>query len=102
MADDGAGTITVEVVYARPETQRLIALEVPAGTTLIEAVRRSGILECFPEIDADAAPMGIFGEVVDDRARELRHLDRVEIYRPLEADPREQRRERAAAQRRRR
>jgi len=99
---EGGGTITVEVVYAKPEVQRLIALDVPRGTTLIEAVRRSGILEHFPEIDPDSATMGIFGEVVDDPRRELRPFDRVEIYRPLQVDPKEQRRARAEAQRRRR
>lgn len=93
--------IRVEVVYALPDRQCLLELDVPAGTTLIEAVRRSGILERFPEIDPEAAPMGIFGKVVDDRERPLEAHDRVEIYRPLPNDPMTLRAQRAAAQRRR-
>jgi putative ubiquitin-RnfH superfamily antitoxin RatB of RatAB toxin-antitoxin module len=62
---------------------------------MVEAVRRSGIVELFPEIDPDLAPLGIFGTRVKDRHRVLEPLDRVEIYRPLINDPKAQRRERA-------
>ena len=92
-------TIPVEVAYARPDVQRIVALEVPEGTTLREALERSGIAELFPEIDLERAPVGIFGTVVKDRERVLRAGDRVEIYRPLIADPKAQRAERAKAQR---
>lgn len=87
--------IEVEVAYAKPEVQRLFQLRVPRGTTMVEAVRRSGIVELFPEIDPDRAPLGIFGNRVKDRDRVLEAFDRVEIYRPLINDPKEQRRRRA-------
>jgi putative ubiquitin-RnfH superfamily antitoxin RatB of RatAB toxin-antitoxin module len=92
-------TIPVEVAYARPDVQRIVALAVPQGTTLAEALERSGIAELFPEIDLERAPVGIFGTVVKDREQVLRAGDRVEIYRPLVADPKAKRAERAKAQR---
>lgn len=98
----GAGEgdeIEVEVAYARPDRQRIVRLTVPRGTTLMEAVQRSGITELFPEIDLGAAEVGIFGKVEKHRDRVLRALDRVEIYRPLLIDPKVKRAERAAAQR---
>lgn len=94
MADE----IHIEVVYARPEQQILLALAVPAGTTAIEAVRRSGILEHLPAIDLEAEKIGVFGRVVSPDHR-LSAGDRVEIYRPLIADPKESRRRRAEIQR---
>ncbi len=89
--------IPVEVAYARPERQLIVELDVPEGTTVEQAVRASGILTEFPEIDLGGKnKVGIFGKVVPlDRA--LRARDRVEIYRPLIADPKEIRRRRAAA-----
>lgn len=92
-----ADTIRVEVAYALPQQQRVIALTVPAGTTMIEAVRRSGITGECPEIDLDIMPLGIFGKVERSPAtRALREGDRVEIYRPLVNDPKEARKARAA------
>jgi putative ubiquitin-RnfH superfamily antitoxin RatB of RatAB toxin-antitoxin module len=96
---DAAQTIRVEVAYARPDLQRIVPLDVPSGTTLMEAVRRSDIVSLFPEIDLDAATFGIFGKVVRDHETVLRPGDRVEIYRPLIADPKARRAERARAQR---
>ncbi|RMG29127.1 MAG: RnfH family protein, partial [Gammaproteobacteria bacterium] len=93
MAD--ASKIHVEVAYARPERQAVLELEVPAGTTAIEAVRQSGILSLFPEIDLEKQDLGVFGKLVKKDAV-LRDGDRVEIYRPLIADPKEVRRRRAA------
>ncbi len=89
-------TIRVEVAYALPDEQVLLSLEVPEGTTAREAVERSGILERFPEIDLGGTnKLGIFGRLT--RADQpLRDRDRVEIYRPLKADPKETRRRRAA------
>lgn len=87
MADD---RISVEVVYAAPDHQRLIELDVPAGATAIDAVRLSGLLDEFPGLDTTS--IGIFGEHVD-HGRPLEAGDRVEIYRPLTADPKEVRRE---------
>jgi putative ubiquitin-RnfH superfamily antitoxin RatB of RatAB toxin-antitoxin module len=94
-SEASAELIDVEVAYAKPEVQRLLQLRVPRGTTMVEAVRRSGIVELFPEIDPETAPLGIFGNRVKDRSRVLEPFDRVEIYRPLLHDPKEQRRQRA-------
>jgi len=88
-------SVRVEVAYARPEEQVVIALEVEKGTSARDAVLRSGILERFPEIDLDANKIGIFGKLTKPDTA-LRPGDRVEIYRPLLADPKEVRRRRAA------
>ena len=84
--------MTVEVAYATPGKQLIVTVEMPAGATAAEAVRLSGIEEHFPNIDLENDPLGIFGRKVK-RNRELRPGDRVEIYRPLEADPKTVRRE---------
>lgn len=94
--------LEVEVVYASPDRQRLIGLRVPLGTTALEAVRRSGILEEFPEIDMGEASFGIFSRPLDGRSNPaaedylLQPHDRVEIYRPLLIDPKQARLRRAA------
>jgi hypothetical protein len=87
-------TIQVEVAYALRERQALIAVEVVEGATIEEAIQRSGLLEAFPEIDLQRAKVGIFGRpaALDER---MRDRDRVEIYRPLIADPKDARRTRA-------
>jgi uncharacterized protein len=90
-----AETIHVEVAYACPHEQVILELDVEPGTTLEEAVRRSGILERFPEIDLEAAKVGVFGKL-SKRDTALRGGDRVEIYRPLIADPKAVRKQRAA------
>ena len=88
--------IRVEVAYARPEKQKLIALEVPEGTTLYEAAVQSGITEHFPDLDLESAPMGVFGKAEPAPGkRVLQDGERVEIYRPLKLDPKEVRRARA-------
>ena len=87
--------ITIEVVYALPERQSLLELEVPEGTTARQAALASGLDEEFPGLDLAANPLGIFGESVEDE-RVLRAGDRVELYRPLLMDPREARRQRAS------
>ena len=89
-------TITVEVVHARPEKQSLLTVEVPAGATVLEAIDRSGIREEFPGLVVDPARIGIFSRKAS-LDEVLREGDRVEIYRPLIADPKETRRKRAAA-----
>ncbi|OIO74577.1 MAG: RnfH family protein [Gallionellaceae bacterium CG1_02_56_997] len=86
--------INVEVVYALPHQQTLLKLAVPPGTTAQDAVMVSGILEKHPEIDLSKTRLGIFGKPTKPDAV-LRELDRVEIYRPLLADPKEVRRRRA-------
>ncbi len=93
--------ITVEVAYALPDQQKIIELLVEPGTTAFQAAERSGIVKVFPEIDLENAKMGIFGQSLGTkglkppREHELQPGDRVEIYRPLIADPKEVRRKRA-------
>ncbi len=99
MAEERAGTIEVEVVYALPGQQTLLTVRLPEGATVEEAIRRSGILERHPEIDLACNKVGIFGHA---RTLDtpLRDRDRVEIYRPITCDPKEVRRQRAAQARR--
>jgi len=93
MPDEGG--IGVEVCYARPDVQAVVALTVPAGTTALDAVKRSGLARRFPELEGAVNPLGVFGKrVADDYV--LKDGDRVEILRPLTADPKEARRKRAA------
>lgn len=93
--------ITIEVAYALPNKQVLKVLNVPAGTTALEAVKQSGVLQMFPEIDIENTQMGIFSQVLGTKGLsepatyELKARDRVELYRPLIADPKEVRRRRA-------
>ena len=87
--------ISLEVAYARPERQVILPLTAQAGITLRDAIVASGILEEFPEIDLEAVKVGIFGKAARMDAA-LRDGDRVEIYRPLIADPKEARKKRAA------
>lgn len=87
-------TIEIQVVYALPGHQAVRELHLPSGTTVKEAVERSGILDLYPDIDFSRNKLGIFGKLVEPDAR-LREGDRVEIYRPLARDPKEIRRERA-------
>lgn len=89
-------TIRVEVVYAAVDRQELLALDVPVGTSVRAAAIASGMAEHFPELDIVQCPLGIFGKLVGDpEQREVEAGDRVEIYRPLLADPKEVRRLRA-------
>jgi len=92
--DSAGAMIPVEVAYALPERQTLLRLEVPDGTTAEEAIRRSGILERHPHIDLATNKIGIFAKPVP-LSRVLRAGDRVEIYRPLIADPKAVRKQRA-------
>jgi hypothetical protein len=87
--------ISVEVVYALPRKQEVLSLKIRSGTLVSEAIARSGILRDFPEIDLASAKVGIYGKQVKLDAV-LRDKDRIEIYRPLIADPKEIRRKRAA------
>jgi uncharacterized protein len=84
----------VEVAYARPQEQVVVELELAPGATLRSAIEASGLLQRFAEIDLATAKVGVFGRVraLDDA---LQPGDRVEIYRPLSADPKDARRERA-------
>ncbi len=99
MKDAAPKRLRVEIVYALRDDQLLIALEVEEGASAREAVDRSGILQRYPEIAIAPGHIGIFGKVVEPDTR-LRDGDRVEIYRPLIADPKRARRERAERRKR--
>ena len=89
--------IEIEVVYAAVDRQLLLSLAVAPGTSLRAGVLASGIATQFPELDIDSCPLGVFGKVVADaETRSVQAGDRIEIYRPLLADPKEVRRLRAA------
>ncbi len=87
--------ISVEVAYALPQKQEVLSLKIRSGAVVSEAIARSGILRDFPGIDLASAKVGIYGKQVKLDAV-LRDKDRIEIYRPLIADPKEIRRKRAA------
>jgi putative ubiquitin-RnfH superfamily antitoxin RatB of RatAB toxin-antitoxin module len=93
---ENAEHISVEVAYAKPEEQLILKLDVLPGTTLRQAIEQSGILERFPEIDLSQLKAGVFGKLKK-LDQTLHEGDRVEIYRPLIADPKEVRKQRAAA-----
>ncbi|GJM14332.1 MAG: UPF0125 protein [Pseudohongiella sp.] len=98
---DDEELIRVEVAYATPERQLIVPLDVPVGTTALEAVRRSNIAAEFSEIDIDKDPMGVFSRPLDGKGRPtpdeyvMSAGDRVEIYRPLLIDPKAARLDRA-------
>ncbi len=91
-----AASIPVEVAYALPDTQVIIPLQVTSGSTIRAAIEQSGLLERFPDIDLSQNKVGIFGKL-GKLDQTLREKDRVEIYRKLIADPKEVRKQRAAA-----
>ncbi|MCY0966884.1 RnfH family protein [Parathalassolituus penaei] len=92
-----AETIRVEVAYALPEKQRILAVTVPAGSSVAEAARLSGIVREFPQLNLADAKFGVFGKAVRDaEAEQVQDGDRVEIYRPLLIDPKQARANRAA------
>lgn len=98
---NSAPSIAVEVAYALPEKQKIITVNVPEGTTAMEAAELSGIVAEFPEIDLASAKMGLFGKHLGTKGLAgaedyvLKARDRIEIYRPLLIDPKEVRRRRA-------
>lgn len=93
---DADDTIPVEVAYATPAHQLILSLVIPVGACIEDAIKQSGILQRFPEIEMDhALRVGVFGKLAKLNSP-LRAGDRVEIYRPLIADPKEVRRQRAA------
>jgi len=91
---DADPEVAVEVVYALPDEQRIVSVALTPGLTAGDAVRRSGLLEAFPEIERPLV-LGLFGEPIGED-RLLVAGDRVEISRPLARDPRDLRRERVA------
>ncbi len=99
--DQSSELIKVEVAYALPQKQKIIELKVKPGTTALAAVKLSDIVHHFPEIDPATAAMGIFGQLLGTKGLALpgdyilQPGDRVEIYRPLIADPKLVRKQRA-------
>ena len=95
MAEAIADLLPVLVCYARPQHDFLRPMQVAPGTTIGEAIEASGVLAAFPEINLVTQPVGIFAKkkTLD---TVLRAHDRIEIYRPLIADPKDSRRKRAA------
>ena len=87
--------IMVEVAYALPSEQLIIPISMQPEANAEAAIRASGLLEKFPEIDLNVNQIGIFSKLSKLDAP-LRNLDRIEIYRPLIADPKEARKQRAA------
>ena len=85
----------VEVAYALPDKQSLVSLEVEEGTTIKEAIEASGVLDTYDQIDLTRDKVGIFSKFAT-LDTILREKDRVEIYRPLVADPKKVRKDRAA------
>ncbi|NQD36841.1 RnfH family protein [Permianibacter sp. IMCC34836] len=92
--------LAVEVAYALPEQQTLLALTVPAGSTVEQVIQRSGILRRYPEIDLAATAVGIWSRPVA-LSLPVQAGDRIEIYRPLIIDPQTTLRQREKAKRRR-
>lgn len=90
-----AEQIRVEVVYALPNKQEIVAIGLNEGATVLQAIEQSGLLEKYPEIDLAKNKLGVFAKLVKPDTV-LRHRDRVEIYRPLIADPKAVRKQRAA------
>ena len=88
--------VCVEVVFALPRQQVLVSVSLAEGATVAEAIDAAGLAARFPEEQLDALPTGIWGRPAE-RDAVVRDGDRVEIYRPLEIDPREARRQLAQA-----
>ena len=88
--------IEIQVAYARPDLQSLIRVKVNHGTTVLEAIEKSNICSIYPEINIEKAQIGIFGRIIrDPSTTSVFPGQRIEIYRPLLADPKELRRIRA-------
>lgn len=91
------GLIAVEVAYALPHQQKIICVNVPAQTTLYQAVVLSNITAYFPQLNLDSATFGVFSKLEKSpKTRIVQAGDRIEIYRPLLVDPKEARKARAA------
>ncbi len=90
-----SSTVEVQVCYALPDAVFLQDVTIPAPSSLQDAILASGVLQRYPELDLTTVRVGIFGKLKS-LDSSLHHGDRVEIYRPLQADPMESRRRRAA------
>ena len=92
---DSQSVLRVQVCYALKDKQLLLDTQVPAGSTIHDAIKSSGIVQAAPEIDLSVLRVGVYGKLKTLDAT-LNDLDRIEIYRPLTADPMESRRRRAS------
>lgn len=90
-----ADSLQIDVIYAKAERQEVVHLTLPEGTTVQQAIEASGLVQKFPEIDLTKNKLGIYAKLAKSDTV-LRDRDRVEIYRPLIADPKEVRKQRAA------
>lgn len=88
-------TFTVEVIYPLPHEQLLMKVRVPTGSSIRDGIQASGILTHYPELNLETLEAGIFGKLAK-LDTPLRERDRIEIYRPLIADPKAVRKQRAA------
>lgn len=86
--------ITIEVVYGVPHKQKILTLLLTAGTTVEQAIIESGVIDLFPEIDLTVNKVGVWNRAVK-LADTVNNLDRIEVYRPLIADPKDVRKRRA-------
>ena len=102
-ASTSGATVAIEVACALSERQLVVALEVPVGTTALQVVALAGIAAAFPEVAIDPGRIGVWGRLLGTRGLPpaarypVRAGDRVEVYRPLLADPKAARRRRAGA-----
>jgi hypothetical protein len=88
-------TLRIEVVYPLPHEQLILTAQVPEGATLRDGIQASGVLGRYPELTLDSLEAGVFGKLAK-LDTPLRERDRIEIYRPLIADPKAVRKQRAA------
>ena len=95
MANVSLNMIQVEVVYGLAEEQVLLSVSVPDNSSVKDVILVSKIIEQFPDIDIDVVKVGLFGKLTK-MDQIVRERDRIEIYRPLIADPKEVRKRRAA------
>lgn len=87
-------SLSIEIAYALPQRQELLHVQLPTGSTVQQAIEASGLMQKYAEIDLKKNKVGVFGKLTKLDAP-LRDRDRVEIYRPLIADPKEVRKKRA-------
>ncbi len=90
-----SNTIKIEVAYALPESQKIIELDVAEGTLAIDAAKAAGVEKFYPDVDVEAAKMGIFGKAIKPKSHVMQEGERIEIYRPLISDPKASRKARA-------
>lgn len=95
MSDKTAEMLHVEVVYALPGETTVIPVDIDEGSTIADAIHASGVERLFPQINPDSSKLGVFSHIKSPRD-EVSEGDRIEIYRPLKADPKEIRRRKAA------